>query len=310
LVGDSEALRQALRLIEGAPPDSLVAVVGPTASGKTELSVALAEVLNGEIVSADSVQIYTRFDVGSGKPTSEQAERARHHLVGTAHPLEPVDAGRFIELADRAIGDITSRGKRVIVCGGTFLWVRALLFGLAPAPAADRAIRERHGEEVARDGLLAFHARLRSVDPVLAERIHPNDAVRISRGLEVFELTGRALSSWQREHGFRQARRPALTFALERSTGLLTERIERRVHAWLAAGWIDEVRALVADGYGRARAMGSVGYRQVAEYLENKLSREDLAEAIVRSTRVFARRQRTWLKRAEVLWLGGSGDRR
>jgi tRNA dimethylallyltransferase len=303
LAGDDTILQSALRAIDEGPADSLIAVVGPTASGKTALAVSLAEQLNGEIVNADSVQIYTRFDVGSGKPTREEKIRARHHLVSTVPPLAPFDAARFLDAADRAADDITSRGKRVIVCGGTFLWIKALLFGLAPAPPADPEIRQRHREEAEREGQLALHLRLRSVDPVLAERLHPNDLVRISRGLEVHELTGRPLSSWQSEHGFRLARRPAVVFAIQRSPETLTERIERRVAFWLASGWIDEVRSLVADGYGQARAMGSVGYRQVANHLDQKLSREELPRAIVRATRVFARRQRTWLNHADVRWL-------
>lgn len=304
MVGDPLTLGQALRAIEEAPEDSLLAVVGPTASGKTELAVSFAERLNGEIVSADSIQIYARFDVGSGKPNVEERARVPHHLVGTVDPLEPFDAARYAELAEQAVREIASRGKRAIVCGGTFLWIKALLFGLAPAPPADLAIRERHREEARERGRHALHLRLQEVDPELAARLHPNDVVRVSRGLEVHELTGRALSSWQGEHGFRTARRPALAFALQRSSQVLTERIDRRVHHWLEAGWIEEVRALVADGYGHARAMGSVGYRQVAEHVEGKLDREELPKAIVRATRIFARRQRTWLNHGEVLWLG------
>jgi tRNA dimethylallyltransferase len=305
LVGDEGVAKQALHAIDEAPADSLIAVVGPTASGKTELSVALAELLNGEVVSADSVQIYSRFDIGSGKPTAEQRTRVRHHLVGAVEPFEPLDAGRYVELADRAVNEIASRGKRAIVCGGTFLWVRALLFGLAHAPPADPAIRESHKEQAAREGHLALHSRLREIDPELAARLHPNDVVRVSRGLEVHELTGRPLSSWQGEHGFRATRRPVITFAIERSPQALTERIERRVQLWLSAGWIEEVRALIAEGYGQARAMGSVGYRQVAEHVDKRLDRGELSRAIVRATRVFARRQRTWLNHGDVVWLGG-----
>jgi len=295
-------VEKALRAVEG-DPEALIAVVGPTASGKTDLAIALAERLNGEIVNADSVQIYRHFDIGSGKPDAAELARAPHHLVGTVDPLEALDAARYAEEADRVVSDIATRGKRPIVSGGTFLWVKALLFGLARAPAADEAIRERHREDVAREGRAALHARLSAVDPVLARRLHPNDVVRVSRGLEVFELTGRPLSSWQGEHGFRGARGRSLLLAIRRSPEALTERIERRVEAWLVAGWIEEVRRLGEAGYGDARPMRSVGYRQVAEHLAGRLAREDLAPAIVRATRVFARRQRTWLNHVEVHWL-------
>jgi tRNA dimethylallyltransferase len=304
---------QALRAIEesfgwgsaGTPPiaNAVVAIVGPTASGKTELAVSLAERLGGEVVSADSVQIYRGFDIGSGKPTPEELARAVHHMVGTTDPLAAIDAAAYAEAADRAIADIVSRGKRVIVCGGTFLWVKALLYGLAHAPPANEEIRARHRELAIHDGPAALHVRLREVDVELAARLHPNDVVRVSRGLEVFELTGRPLSAWQGEHGFRELKRPSLLFALRRAPDVLRERIEGRVAAWLAAGWIDEVRGLLDRGYGGARAMGSVGYREVAEHLAGRLPEQDLALAVVRATRIFARRQRTWLNHGDVRWL-------
>jgi tRNA dimethylallyltransferase len=308
LVVDEAGLSEALRAIDESPPGSVAAVVGPTASGKTDLAVSLAERIGGEVVSADSVQVYRRFDVGSGKPTKEEEERARHHLVGVKDPLDGFDAALYAEAAERAIVDILARGKRPIVCGGTFLWIKALFFGLAHAAPANAAIRSRHHEEVERDGRASLHGRLAKVDPTLAQRLHPNDVVRVSRGLEVFELTGRPLSSWQGEHGFISARRPAVLLALRRSPDELTTRIARRVDAWLASGWIEEVEGLVAEGYGQARAMQSVGYREVAEHLAGRLGRNDLREAIVRSTRVFARRQRTWLNHAEVLWLTGASS--
>jgi tRNA dimethylallyltransferase len=304
LAGESAVLEQALRAID-LDPEALIAVVGPTASGKTDLAIGIAERLDGEIVSADSVQIYRHFDIGSGKPSAEELARIPHHLVGIADPLEAFDAVRYADAAGRAMDEITSRGKRSIVCGGTFLWVKALLFGLAPAPAANEEIRERHREQAAREGRAALHAQLAVIDPALAGRLHPNDLVRVSRGLEVHELTGRPLSSWQEEHGFREAKSRALLLAVRRTHVALTERIQRRVDAWLDAGWVEEVRHLEASGYGRARAMSSVGYREVAEHVAGTLTRDDLAPTIVRATRVFARRQRTWLNRGAVRWLDG-----
>jgi len=295
-------VEQALRIAR-ASPDELLAIVGPTASGKTALAVAVAERLGGEVVSADSVQVYRGFDVGSGKPTAEERGRAPHHLVDALDPLEHTDASSWAEAASRAIGDVRSRGRVPILCGGTFLWVKALLYGLAEAPAASEEVRQGHRTVAERDGRLALHARLAAVDPESAARLHPNDLMRVSRALEVFELTGRPLSSWQREHGFGRARHPARLVAVAVDAPALTDRIRSRARGWLGAGWIEEVQSLVERGYGDARAMGSVGYAQIRSMLAGELAREDLETAIVRATRIFARRQRTWLRHADVIWL-------
>jgi tRNA dimethylallyltransferase len=288
------------------PPgeEPILAVVGPTATGKTALAVALAERLGGEIVGADSVQIYTRFDVGSGKPTPDEVARARHHLVGQVDPLVHVDAAGWAEQAERVIADIRQRGHVPILCGGTFLWVKALLYGLAATPAANTEIRLRHRDIAQRDGRPLLHEQLRAVDPEAAARLHPNDFVRVSRALEVQELSGKPMSQWQREHGFREALHDARLIAIAHDPGALTERITSRVRQWLASGWIEEVEGLIADGYGEARAMGSVGYAQVRAMLRGEIAREELQASIVRATRVFARRQRTWLNHADVTWVG------
>lgn len=285
--------------VDGSP---IPAVVGPTASGKTELAILLAEALDGEIVSVDSVQIYRHFDVGSGKPSVAERQRARHHLVDGIDPLAPVDAARFVALADEAIASIRRRGKRPILCGGTFLWTKALLYGLAPSPPADPVVRRRHQQLVAADGPAALHRRLGEVDPARASKLDPHDVVRVSRALEVYELSGRTQSAWHADHGFRTPRYRATLLGVERSRDEIEQRIAERVHRWLGAGWIDEVRRLVAAGYGDARAMGSVGYRQVRQHVEGALPRDELAAAIVRTTRTFARRQRTWLRDQPLRW--------
>ncbi|WP_438017351.1 tRNA (adenosine(37)-N6)-dimethylallyltransferase MiaA [Sorangium sp. So ce315] len=277
-------------------PGELLVVVGPTASGKTELAIRLAERLGGEVVSADSVQIYREFDVGSGKPTRSERARAPHHLVDVADPTQAIDAQRFAELAEAAIADVRGRGRVPIVCGGTFLWVKALLFGLSPAPPADAALRARHRAIADAEGRAALHARLAEVDPESAARLAPNDFVRVSRALEIYERSGRTQTAWHAEHGFRERRHAARLLAVHRDRAELDRRIEARVALWLEQGWVDEVRALLARGYGDARAMGSVGYKQVREHLEGRLPTEELAPAIVRATRTFVRRQRTWLR--------------
>ena len=300
---DASVVDQALRIAEGSPRE-LLAIVGPTATGKTALAVALAEKLGGEIVSADSVQIYRGFDIGSGKPTPEELARAAHHLVGAVDPLEPMDAAVWARLADEAIAGVRARGRVPILCGGTFLWTKALLFGLAEAPPASAGTRERHRSLAETDGRPALHARLREVDAETADRLHPNDFVRVSRALEVHELTGKPMSAWQREHAFAHPRHEARLLAIACDPAVLTERISSRVRGWLGAGWVDEVKALRAAGYGDARAMTSVGYAQVRASIDGELDPAELEGAIVRATRVFARRQRTWLNHASVTWLG------
>ncbi len=284
-------------------PDELLVVVGPTASGKTELAIALAERFDGEVVGADSVQVYRHFDIGSGKPTSEERTRARHHLVDVADPLEHLDAAGFVARADAAIADIRARGRIVVVCGGTFLWVKALLAGLAPQPPADAAIRDRHRHLAETMGRHALHAELAKVDPESAARLAPNDMVRVSRALEVYELSGKTQSAWHAEHGFRERRHRARLLGVHRERDELDRRIAKRTERWLEGGWLDEVRALHDAGYGEARAMGSVGYKQVRDHLDGRLEASVLAETIVRATRVFVRRQRTWLRDEPVSWL-------
>jgi tRNA dimethylallyltransferase len=283
----------------------LLVIVGPTASGKTDLALRLAQRHDAEIVSADSVQVYRRFEIGTGKPTKEQRAQAPFHLVDIVEPLEAMDAARWALLAERAIDEIESRKKLPIVCGGTFLWVRALLFGLAPAPPADEALRARYRERVRKEGRAALHAELARVDGDSAARLAPNDFVRVSRALEVFELTGIPLSRWHREHGFREPRFTARLLGIRHPRDGLDRRIAERAERMLAAGWIDEVRKLLAEGFRTARAMGSVGYKQILEALDAGAAIDEklLAEQIVRATRVFARRQRTWLRDEPVAWL-------
>lgn len=288
--------------------EPLLIVVGPTASGKSELALRIAEAGGGEIVSADSVQVYKHFDIGSGKPTPEERARVPHHLVDIADPLEELDAARWAARADLAIAEIQARGKRPIVCGGTFLWVRSLVWGLSEAPPADEAIRARHRERAERDGRAALHADLGRVDPAIAARLAPNDLVRVSRALEVFELTGTPMSVWQARHGLREERYAARLVGIEHPRQALDQRISARTERMLAGGWIDEVRDLIEKGYAGARAMRSVGYRQVADALASSepIDIPALHDAIYRATRIFARRQRTWLRDRPVEWLSPS----
>jgi tRNA dimethylallyltransferase len=286
--------------LEGA---EVIVLVGPTASGKSDLALALAEAKNGEIIGADSVQVYRHFDIGSSKPSAVDRQRVPHHLVDVADPLVPMDAASYAMLAEKAIAEVKGRGKLPIVCGGTFLWVRALLYGLAKAPPGDARVRARHAAWAREEGRPALHARLAEVDPPCAARLSPNDFVRVSRALEVFEMSGRPLSAWQAEHGFLEPRFRAKLFGIRWPYEELLARIARRTERALQSGFIEEVERLVELGYRDARAMTSVGYRQVLAFVEGDLSREDLAPSIDRATKVFARRQKTWLREEPVKWM-------
>ena len=282
-------------------PGELLVVVGPTASGKTALSLDLAEQLGGEIIGVDSIQVYRHFDLGSGKPTASERARAPHHLVDFADPLDPLDAGRFAALARPIIEEIQGRGRPVILCGGAFLWVKSILFGMVEAAPASPEIRVRHQAEAAAEGRPALHARLALVDPTMAARLNPNDLLRVSRALEVFELTGRRLSDLHAEHQEQTPRHAFRLVGVRRSPEEMSARITQRTADWLDRGWVAEVERLVAMGYGETRAMSSVGYWQVREHLAGRLP--ELAPAIDQATRIFVRRQRTWLRDEPVTWL-------
>jgi tRNA dimethylallyltransferase len=269
----------------------IVVVCGPTSSGKTALAVELAEKLDAEIVSADSQQCYRGLDAGTAKPTAAEQARARHHLLDVADPEEQLDAARFVELADSAIADIEQRGKRVIVAGGTGLWIRALIRGLVDAPGASPELRA----ELRRMPVSDLHARLQKVDQAAARRILPNDRVRIERALEVHALSGRPLSELQREHGFAEARYEALTFCLDPPRPLLHERIEHRTRDLFASGALRrETEWLMQRNADKAFKI--IGYGEMREAIETG----DFAAAERRlnaRTRQYAKRQRSWFSR-------------
>lgn len=286
----------------------LLIIVGPTASGKSELGHELAARLGGEIVSADSVQIYRHFDIGSGKPSPRERATVPYHLIDCADPDQAMDAARFAELALAAIQEITARGRRPIVVGGTFLWVRALIYGLAPAPPADLELRARHRELAEAQGRKALHEALSRVDPESAARLSQNDFVRVSRALEVHELTGVPLSRWHAGHGFRSPRLTARLIGVTRERDELDLRIRRRIEQMFELGLVDEVKGLVGRGFADTRAMQAVGYRQVKAALDaGALDQPALVDAIYRATRTFVRRQRTWLRDQPVEWVSGAG---
>jgi tRNA dimethylallyltransferase len=285
-------------------PLPLLLIVGPTASGKTGLSVALAKRLNGEVVNADSVQIYRHFDIGSGKPTVQERGDVPHHLIDELDAHQPIDAAQFAALAEQRIEAIRQRGKLAIVCGGTFLWVRALLYGLAPAPPKDEQLRAQHQALVSERGRPSLHHQLAQVDPASAKRLSPNDFVRVSRALEVFQLTGTPMSELQAQHGFKERKHRAALVGIKHTPEELTTRIRARVTQMFARGWLDEVRWLRERGYRETRPMSAVGYREINEAFDQSAvpNLDALTTLVVQKTRVFARRQRTWLREQPVTW--------
>ena len=275
----------------------IVVICGPTASGKTALAAELAEKLDAEIVSVDSQQCYRGLDAATAKPTRAEQARARHHLLDVADPEEQLDAAQFVKLADAAIAEIARRGKRVIVAGGTGLWIRALVQGLVDAPGASPELRA----ELRQRGLSDLYARLQEVDQVAAQRILPGDRVRIERALEVHALSGRPLSELQKEHRFAEARYEALTYFLDPPRALLRERIAARTRQLFESGALRRETEWLLQR-GATKALKIIGYGEMAEAL--KTGDFETAERKVNArTRQYAKRQRSWFaKEAEGIW--------
>ena len=289
----------------------LVGIFGPTAAGKSELAVWLARRLGGEVVSVDSRQVYRRLDIGTAKPEPALRAAVPHHLLDVVDPDEPFDAARYAALARAAIAEIGKRGRAVVLCGGSGLYLRALAQGLFGAAPPDQRLRRRLDARLSERGSVAVHAELAALDPEAAARIAPRDAARIRRALEVVLSTGRPLSVWQSEHGFRDEPYEILSFVLSPPVEELARRIERRAAEMWRRGLAEETRALLAAGYdGRLRPLAAIGYREAQAYLRGELGREEALTAIVRATRHYAKRQRTWFRGLEgAQWLSGEDER-
>ena len=273
----------------------MIVLAGPTASGKTELAVSLALRLNGEIVSADSRQVYRHLDAATSKPSAGQRARVPHHLLDAVDPAQAYDAARFAREAAAAVADIRRRGKLAIVCGGTGLYLRALTQGLSPLPARDEALRARLTAEAEKNGPAALHARLAEADAPAAASIPPANVHRVIRALEVLELTGRPISqSWAAERIGGVAADAVLR--LEIPSEFLRARIEARARAmWPAL--LAEVRALVPARFcGDEPGFTSLGYREAVAVLRGELSDTAGLDALIRATHAYAKRQRTWFR--------------
>jgi tRNA dimethylallyltransferase len=260
----------------------IIIICGPTGIGKTAVAVDLAQHFNGQIIGADSMQIYKYMDIGTAKPTAEEQNRVVHHMIDIVEPDETFDAARYAGLARAKIFELDQQDIMPFVVGGTGLYIKALLYGLFNAEASDPDVRRRLKEEGAVHGSEYLHARLGRLDPETARRLHAHDTYRILRALEVVETTGKPISRHHREHGF----------------------LEQPFRAMISAGFVDEVRNLLARGYPvDLKSLQSIGYRHMIDYIEGRLSWEECTRTLKRDHRRYAKRQLTWFGAdPEIIW--------
>ncbi len=288
----------------------LIAILGPTATGKSALGISLAERYSGEIVACDSTAVYRGFDIGTDKVAPAEQRGIPHHMVDVADPVEEYSAARYAREADAIIRGITARGRLPVLVGGTGFYYRALTRGLFPGPGRDTSIRERLVRVSRARGVERLHAMLARIDPASGQRIQPRDEKRIVRALEVYFLTGRPLT----EH-FADTRAPladydVTPFALQLPNEVIAERVTRRVDAQLARGIVDEVKSLLASGLPEtAQPFSGLVYRQVIEYLHGVRDLAATRELIIRENRRYARRQLIWFRKEPNLqWIRGAGE--
>jgi tRNA dimethylallyltransferase len=288
----------------------LVAIVGPTASGKSALALRLARERGGEIVSCDSLQVYRGLDVGSAKATPQERAAVPHHLVDVADPGETFSAADYARLAREALDGIRSRGRLPIVAGGTGLYLRALLQGLFAGPSRDDALRARLEAAADRFGDARVHRLLARVDPEAAARIPPRDRVRVVRALEVYRATGRPITEGHRGGTEPLRGYSVLVVGLDPGRDELRRAVTERTRRMLDAGLVEEVRSLLAGGLGpEARPLQAIGYRQALAVVRGELGLEEAERAIVTATLRFAKRQRTWFRhQAEARWFPGESE--
>ncbi|MDE0186370.1 MAG: tRNA (adenosine(37)-N6)-dimethylallyltransferase MiaA [Candidatus Poribacteria bacterium] len=275
----------------------LIFIVGPTAVGKTEISIRLAQRINAEIVSMDSRQIFRQMDIGTAKPTSEQQHAVPHHLIDCTDVDRPFTAADYQRRADAAIEDICRRKKRPLIVGGAGLYFRVLVDGLFEGPGANGDIRSRLFRELEDQGAAALHNRLRSCDPEAANRIHPNNLVKVIRALEIHELTGKPISSFQQQWTRSDSRYPFRAFGLCVPRDCLYRRVETRVNQMIESGLIEEVKGLLDGGCPRnCVAMQGIGYKEIVGYLDGQQSLDEAIALLKTNTRRFAKRQLTWFR--------------
>jgi len=282
----------------------LIIIMGPTASGKSPLAVDMAHEFNGEIINADSMQVYRYMDIGTAKLTFSERRGIVHHLIDVADPDDEFNASRYRELAMPAIKAITEREKTCFIVGGTGLYIKTLLGGLMECPPSDQDLRDELINECKEKGVPFLHERLKQLDPESADRIHPNDRTRVVRALEIISLTDRPHSSIIMEHGFGERPFHALKICLNMDRDRLYDRINDRSRRMFEEGLIDETRSLIERGYSpELRSMNSLGYRHVSAFLRKEWSLEVMMSRLKQDTRRYAKRQLTWFRGDhEMIW--------
>jgi tRNA dimethylallyltransferase len=280
-------------------------LTGPTASGKTAVALELARRLDADVLSLDSMAVYRGMDIGTAKPTPAERAAVPHHLVDLCEPHEEFSVAQYLQAAAARVAEIRVRGRTPLFAGGTPLYLKALLRGLSTGPEPDWELRRRLLDEAAAGGSVALHRRLQAVDPQAAARLHPNDTRRLARALEVYERSGRPISAGQTQFAAGRRAEDCRVFVLQWPREELHRRIELRVEAMLAAGWIDEVRRLLDDPRGWSRtARQAVGYPEVAAYVRGERSLADTIALVKTRTRQFAKRQLTWFRSlSECRWI-------
>ncbi len=283
---------------------NIIVICGPTGLGKTAVSIELALDLHGEIIGADSMQIYRYMDIGTAKPTLNEQARVPHHLIDIVDPDEPFDVAGFAKMAGEMIMKLHAVGIVPFVVGGTGLYIKALVHGLSHAGPADTDIRKRLKEAELLHGSGFLYERLSKCDPEASERIHPNDTFRIIRALEVYEATGMAISQYSKDHGFENRRFNVLKIGLYIERETLYDRINQRVDAMIEAGLVGEVKMLLNRGYSEdLKSMQSIGYRHMIDFIKGRITWEETVRTLKRDTRRYAKRQMTWFKAdPEIVW--------
>jgi len=285
-------------------------ILGVTASGKGRLAFDLAESLDAEIISIDSMKVYRRMDVGTAKPSRQVRERIKYHLIDVVEPSESFSVGRFLDLAYEVMEQIESRGNRIVAVGGTALYIKALLYGLFDGPGSDKQIRAELEAEAQAGGQGELYQRLKEIDPAAAERISQQDLKRIIRALEVYKLTGKPISSFQQQFDAEKPLHNWTIVGLRREKTVESGRINQRVKKIIAAGLVDEVKALLAEEKPLSKqARCAIGYAEIIDYLNGKTNLEEATELIKKNTRRLAKGQRTWFKTfKDVNWLDVAAD--
>jgi tRNA dimethylallyltransferase len=283
----------------------MVLILGVTGTGKGRLAFELAKVVGAEIISVDSMKVYRRMNIGTAKPPMQARERIRYHLIDVVEPSESFSVGLFLDTALPAIEQMKRRNKPTVAVGGTALYIKALLYGLFEGPGTDEQIRSELRARAEDEGLRELYRELEKVDFLAAENIHPNDAKRIIRALEVYKITGKPISSLQQQWNIRDTMHNWTIIGLRRGKSDVSRRINRRVKEMIAAGLVDEVKSLLGEDKPLSKqARCAIGYAEIIDYLDGRTGLEDAVELIKKNTRRLAKSQRTWFKTfGNVNWL-------